>query len=147
MPFMLTARAQGELAQVSGARAVFAEGLASSYEAFHHTRKKRGTAKGGAVKRSARSSESEGAGITSPVVPTAWYERQVTQLIPSRSSEPAELLRRRQIRIRDLPARRQQIETPKPEPQEIPEVDRRSFCKLGRDDLCDHEARETAQAW
>jgi hypothetical protein len=45
LPFLLTARAQGELAQTSGARAFFAEGLSSSYEAFNHTRTARGKAR------------------------------------------------------------------------------------------------------
>lgn len=98
LPFLLTARAQGELAHVAGARTVFAEGLASSYEAFHHTRTKRGTAKTRQVKRIARSSELEGAGASRLIVPTAWYESQVARLIPSRSSDPHELLRHPKVK-------------------------------------------------
>jgi len=45
LPFLITARAQGQLAQSAGTRAFFAEGLASSYEAFHHTREGRLAAK------------------------------------------------------------------------------------------------------
>ncbi len=46
LPFLLAARAQGELAHGSArARAFFAEGLCSSYEAFHHTRDNRGDAR------------------------------------------------------------------------------------------------------
>ena len=42
LPFLLAARAQGELAHGSvKGRAFFAEGLCSSYEAFHHTRENR----------------------------------------------------------------------------------------------------------
>jgi hypothetical protein len=43
LPFLLAARAQGQLSQGSSkGRAFFAEGLCSSYEAFHHTRENRG---------------------------------------------------------------------------------------------------------
>ena len=46
LPFLLAARAQGELAHGSvKGRAFFAEGLCSSYEAFHHTRENRGGAR------------------------------------------------------------------------------------------------------
>lgn len=45
LPFLLAIRAQAELSQISGApRTYFAEGLASSYEAFHHTTKQKGNA-------------------------------------------------------------------------------------------------------
>jgi len=80
LPFLITARAQGQLAQSAGTRAFFAEGLASSYEAFHHTRDGRGPAKDfddGLI------AEAEG----SPwLVPTRWYEEQIAQLIPSREA-------------------------------------------------------------
>ena len=84
LPFLLTARAQGELAQTSGARAFFAEGLSSSYEAFHHTRTARGNA---------RDMDDEGKPIkdsddddttNKTIVPTSWYEDRVAEVIPSR---------------------------------------------------------------
>lgn len=86
LPFLLTARAQGELAQMSGARAFFAEGLSSSYEAFHHTRMARGKARemddnGKAIERVDVESDNGGT-----IVPTSWYEQQVAQIIPSRDS-------------------------------------------------------------
>lgn len=80
LPFLLTARAQGQLAQCSGTRAFFAEGLASSYEAFHHTRDGRLRAKDfddGLV------ADAEG---SAGLVPTRWYEEQIAQLIPSREA-------------------------------------------------------------
>ena len=84
LPFLLTARAQGELAHVSGARAFFAEGLASSYEAFHHTREARGTARDmndqGLPIKQADAHEED----WTTIVPTKWYEDQVASLIPSR---------------------------------------------------------------
>jgi hypothetical protein len=86
LPFLLTARAQGELAHVSGARAFFAEGLASSYEAFHHTREARGKARdmddqGLPIKQTDAQEED-----WTTLVPTKWYEDQVASLIPSRDS-------------------------------------------------------------
>lgn len=86
LPFLLSARAQGELASRSGARAFFAEGLSSSYEAFHHTRDVRGNARdldddGLAVRIT---SETAANGIQGPVT---WYERQVAELIPSKQAE------------------------------------------------------------
>ena len=87
LPFLLTARAQGELAQTSGARAFFAEGLSSSYEAFHHTRTARGKA---------RDMDDDGKPVedvdddddnsNATIVPTSWYEQQVAQIIPSRGA-------------------------------------------------------------
>lgn len=84
LPFLLTARAQGELSQVSGARAFFAEGLSSSYEAFHHTRTARGKARdmddnGHKVDDSKSDSQ-----LDMTIVPTSWYERQISTIIPSR---------------------------------------------------------------
>jgi superfamily II DNA or RNA helicase len=80
LPFLITARAQGQLAQSAGTRAFFAEGLASSYEAFHHTRDGRSAAK-----------DFDDGLTTDPesaswMVPTKWYEEQIAQLIPSREA-------------------------------------------------------------
>lgn len=92
LPFLLTARAQGELAQTSGARAFFAEGLSSSYEAFHHTRTARGNA---------RDMDDDGSPIEivedkkdtpATIVPTSWYEQQVALIIPSREASREERL-------------------------------------------------------
>lgn len=85
LPFLLTARAQGELAQTSGARAFFAEGLSSSYEAFHDTRKERGKARdmtdeGGRVKHGASKDTVD---EVATIVPTRWYEERIASLIPS----------------------------------------------------------------
>lgn len=78
LPFLIMARAQGQLAKLNGNRAFFAEGLASSYEAFHHTRDHRIKAKdfddGLAAKGDSPSWQ----------VPTTWYEKQIARLIPSR---------------------------------------------------------------
>lgn len=92
LPFLLSARAQGELASRSGARAFFAEGLSSSYEAFHHTRDERGRARdmddeGKAVQ------ETEEVQLAEAHVPTAWYESQVAALIPSKAADRCERLR------------------------------------------------------
>lgn len=86
LPFLLSARAQGELASHSGARAFFAEGLSSSYEAFHHTRDARGKARdigddGLPVPSNDTSSDDSIAETTS------WYERQVAALIPLKTAE------------------------------------------------------------
>jgi hypothetical protein len=90
LPFLLTARAQGELAQTSGARAFFAEGLSSSYEAFHHTRTARGRARdldddGRPVETIDAESDTE-SGRGDTTVPTSWYEQQVARIIPSRDA-------------------------------------------------------------
>jgi superfamily II DNA or RNA helicase len=86
LPFLLSARAQGDLASRSGARAFFAEGLSSSYEAFHHTRDARGNAR-----------DTDDDGLPVPKVPdaqdvkqessTEWYETQVAALIPSKAAD------------------------------------------------------------
>jgi len=87
LPFLLAARAQGELAAGSAkARAYFAEGLCSSYEAFHHTREQRGDARdmdddGIEVNRCKRTT----ARVES-LVPIKWYEDQIDHLIPSKSA-------------------------------------------------------------
>jgi superfamily II DNA or RNA helicase len=80
LPFLITARAQGQLAQSAGTRAFFAEGLASSYEAFHHTREGRL-----AAKDLDDGLEADDKGC-SWMVPTRWYEEQIAQLIPSRDA-------------------------------------------------------------
>lgn len=86
LPFLLAARAQGELAAgTSKARAYFAEGLCSSYEAFHHTREQRGDARD----VSDDGSELNGRGAAARVqslVPVKWYEAQIERLIPSKSA-------------------------------------------------------------
>lgn len=80
LPFLITARAQGQLAQYPGTRAFFAEGIASSYEAFHHTREARLEAKDWDDGPSAQRDE------ISWLVPTKWYEEQIAKLIPSNQS-------------------------------------------------------------
>jgi len=96
LPFLLSARAQGELASRSGARAFFAEGLSSSYEAFHHTRDVRGNARdmdddGMAVEITA---EVETTGVHTP---TEWYEKQVARFIPSKKADRRDRLRHPKI--------------------------------------------------
>jgi hypothetical protein len=88
LPFLLTARAQGELAQRSGTRAFFAEGLASSYEAFHHTREARGKARDMTDDGRPMDGDGDEANAATTIVPTRWYEEQVARLIPSRSAPP-----------------------------------------------------------
>jgi hypothetical protein len=92
LPFLLSARAQGVLASRSGARAFFAEGLSSSYEAFHHTRDARGNARdidddGSAVEAASAPETTEVQG------PTEWYEGQVAALIPSKKADRRDRLR------------------------------------------------------
>lgn len=80
LPFLLAARAQAELAgaRSAKARAFFAEGLSSSYEAFHHTREERHDVRDDPV--ALRCDDS------SPViVPLEWYEEQISKLIPQKS--------------------------------------------------------------
>jgi len=85
LPFLITARAQGQLAQCDGTRAFFAEGLASSYEAFHHTRDDRDRAKDFDDGLNA-----DAAKDISMMVPTRWYEEQIAMLIPTREAPRAE---------------------------------------------------------
>jgi hypothetical protein len=90
LPFLLAARAQGELAVAGGrTRAFFAEGLCSSYEAFHHTREARGGARDSEDDEPAAGSDGAAAGI----VPVAWYEEQIGRLIPSRAATEADRMR------------------------------------------------------
>lgn len=87
LPFLLAARAQGELAQGSAkGRAFFAEGLCSSYEAFHHTRENRGDARDVDDEGAERVNEADGAGRGAALIPVGWYEEQIQRLIPSKSA-------------------------------------------------------------
>ena len=90
LPFLLAARAQGELTQGSAkGRAFFAEGLCSSYEAFHHTRDNRGDARDvddEGVERADNTSASQ-RGVA--LIPVTWYEEQIQAVIPSKAG-PAE---------------------------------------------------------
>jgi superfamily II DNA or RNA helicase len=88
LPFLLAARAQSELAaSESHARAFFAEGLCSSYEAFHHTREGRDGRDSDDDDRRIENAENAGKGPLT-VVPIRWYEEQIAGLniIPSRSA-------------------------------------------------------------
>lgn len=77
LPFLLTARAQGYLAQSPGTRAYFAEGLVSSYEAFHDTRKRRSKA--------LDVHDDSEPSLETPIV--EWYEGQIARLVPSRNKD------------------------------------------------------------
>jgi superfamily II DNA or RNA helicase len=85
LPFLLSARAQAELAATSArARAFFAEGLSSSYEAFHHTREHR------ADVRDDRLADDDLPHVASEsVVPLEWYEDHVAKLIPQKTKAVA----------------------------------------------------------
>ena len=86
LPFLLAARAQGELAQGSAkGRAFFVEGLCSSYEAFHHTRENRGDARDVDDAGAERPDESAGSGRGPALVPVTWYEEQIQHVIPAKT--------------------------------------------------------------
>jgi hypothetical protein len=79
----LSARAQAELAATSTrARAFFAEGLSSSYEAFHHTRDKRID-----VRDDRAPDDQEPDAPSEVVVPLEWYEDHIAELIPQKSRQ------------------------------------------------------------
>lgn len=87
LPFLLAARAQGELAAgTAKTRAFFAEGLCSSYEAFHHTRDDRADIRDvndeGLEQGPARTSFTSSSGL----VPISWYESHITNFVPSLQS-------------------------------------------------------------
>lgn len=84
LPFLLTARAQGELSRYSGARAYFAEGLASSYEAFHHTREDRQHARDMDDDGLSPELNGDDGEIELGRSSTEWYEQQIEGLIPAR---------------------------------------------------------------
>lgn len=87
LPFLLAARAQGELAQGSAkGRAFFAEGLCSSYESFHHTRENRGDARDLDDEGMARSAETASSGRGVALIPVTWYEEQIQRVIPSKTA-------------------------------------------------------------
>jgi hypothetical protein len=99
LPFFLAARAQGELAAARDKIAVFAQGLASSYESFHHTRQLQ---PGEAVMDSEEEENTSGGDAPvsaaspvsrSPGVPIDWYVEQIRRHVPSRSSAPDERCR------------------------------------------------------
>lgn len=84
LPFLLAVRAQGELAaSSSSARAFFAEGLCSSYEAFHHTRDGRGDVRDTDDEGNEQTSKETKQNKIRSVVPVDWYENQVKEQIPS----------------------------------------------------------------
>jgi len=86
LPFLITARTQGQLEQCVGTRALFAEGLASSYEAFHHTRDE-----GRCAMDFDDGLLPDGDSNEKPwLVPTAWYKKKIAQFIPSRDAQRAE---------------------------------------------------------
>lgn len=85
LPFLLSARAQAELAVAPSAtaRAFFSDGLCSSYEAFHHTREER---------KSVRDDvEDDGTPACPPeiVVPLEWYEEHIAEMIPQKAKTAA----------------------------------------------------------
>ncbi|EQD53943.1 hypothetical protein B2A_06198, partial [mine drainage metagenome] len=99
LPFLLAARAQGELAQGSSkGRAFFAEGLCSSYEAFHHTREGRGDVRDVDDEGIERSVKPAPAERDSSLVPIAWYTKRVGELIPSKEAPHGERYRHPKIR-------------------------------------------------
>ena len=84
LPFLLAVRAQGELAANSSiARAFFAEGLCSSYEAFHHTRKNRGDIRDVNDEGAEQKPKKTRLDKVRSFVPVGWYENQVAKMIPS----------------------------------------------------------------
>jgi superfamily II DNA or RNA helicase len=99
LPFFLAARAQGELAAASDEIAVFAQGLASSYESFHHTRRLQ---PGETVMDSEDAENVSGRDAPvsarppvppSPGVPVEWYVEQIRRHVPDRNSAPDERYR------------------------------------------------------
>lgn len=92
-PFFVAARAQGELSSHAGKgnRAIFAEGLCSSYEAFHHTRDGRDPrdTDDSEVEQKARHYLDQ----KKTLIPLKWYESHVARLIPSKD-DPADATRR-----------------------------------------------------
>ena len=85
IPFLLAARAQGELAAGSSkTRAFFAEGLCSSYEAFHHTREQRADVRD-VDDDGFEQDKGKGEGLVQPsLIPLTWYESQVERFVPSK---------------------------------------------------------------
>ncbi len=78
LPFLLGIRAQAEIARCAGStRAYFAEGLASSYEAFHHTRRQPGHAYDG---------DEDDAGPEEQVSEMVehWYRKNIARLVPGK---------------------------------------------------------------
>lgn len=99
LPFLLAARAQGELAHGSAkGRAFFAEGMCSSYEAFHHTRENRGDARDVGDEGIKRSSGATRAERKQSLVPVSWYEDRVEHLIPSKGASEEERYRHPKMR-------------------------------------------------
>jgi hypothetical protein len=90
-PFFVAARAQGELSRFAGKgqRAFFAEGLCSSYEAFHHTREQRGDVREIDDDGIEHSKARRQAKRPEAVVPLEWYEEHISQLIPSKQAHAA----------------------------------------------------------
>ena len=94
LPFLLSARAQGEMAAASDKPALFAQGLASSYEAFHHTREENDVARVidpevdalGSAAESVSSAPNGDSERSWAGVPIEWYLDQIQLHIPSRAA-------------------------------------------------------------
>ena len=87
LPFILAARAQGELAHGSAkGRTFFAEGLCSSYKAFHHTRDNRGDARDMDDDGIEKVGRAKRVKYDNVLVPVSWYEEQIEPLIPTKCS-------------------------------------------------------------
>jgi len=99
LPFLLAARAQGELAYGSArGRAFFAEGLCSSYEAFHHTRENRGDARDVNDSGTESGPRRASAPRHEVLVPVEWYEEQISRQIPSKAASELERYRHPKVR-------------------------------------------------
>lgn len=93
VPFLLAARAQGELAAgTAKTRAYFAEGLCSSYEAFHHTREQRGDARDVDDDGVERTLAAPPPTPHASIVPVTWYESQIDKFVPSKQADLAKRL-------------------------------------------------------
>ena len=94
LPFLLSARAQGEMAAASDKPALFAQGLASSYEAFHHTREEKDVARVidpevdalGSAEESVSAAPNGDSERSWAGVPIEWYLEQIQLHIPSRAA-------------------------------------------------------------
>jgi ERCC4-related helicase len=81
LPFLLSIRAQAELARAGdGGRAYFAEGLASSYEAFHHTRTHGSAAYDQDSDEQYQAAPTHDADIEAV---QAWYTQRIRELVPA----------------------------------------------------------------
>jgi superfamily II DNA or RNA helicase len=91
-PFLIAARSWNALARLDYDASHFADGLVSSYEAFHYTREGLTPAEGPSGEEAQRVPRRAGGGTAEDTAEIEWYADLLNKLIPGRDDPPEKLL-------------------------------------------------------